>query len=52
MVATGNYLLQGLRDLQQQHPVIGDVRGHGLFLGFELVKNAESRAPNAEAAAY
>ena len=32
----GNYLLELLRDLKLRHPIIGDVRGRGLFLGFEL----------------
>jgi 4-aminobutyrate aminotransferase-like enzyme len=35
---TGNYLKTLLRQLQADHPIIGDVRGEGLFLGFELVK--------------
>jgi 4-aminobutyrate aminotransferase-like enzyme len=35
---TGNSLLKMLRELQGRHAVIGDVRGHGLFLGIELVK--------------
>ena len=34
---TGEYLSKGLIDLQQRHKVIGDVRGHGLFLGMELI---------------
>jgi 4-aminobutyrate aminotransferase-like enzyme len=34
---TGNYLMDQLRDLQKTHSVIGDVRGHGLFLGMELI---------------
>lgn len=48
----GDYLLKGLRSLQQQHPIIGDVRGHGLFLGFELVKNRESLEPATGQASY
>ena len=38
-LSTGNYLKSQLNKLQQQLPVIGDVRGQGLFLGFELVDN-------------
>lgn len=48
----GDILLKGLRDLQGLHPIIGDIRGHGLFLGFEMVKNQESKEPAAEACAY
>ncbi len=48
----GNYLLEGLRGLQQQYPIIGDVRGHGLFLGFELVTDRESLAPATGQASY
>ena len=32
-------------DLQQRHEVIGDVRGEGLLLGVELVKDRENREP-------
>jgi 4-aminobutyrate aminotransferase-like enzyme len=41
----GNYLLNGLRTLQQEYELIGDVRGHGLFLGLELVKNKTTLEP-------
>lgn len=41
----GNYLLHGLRKLMQKHSIIGDVRGHGLFIGVELVKNRNTLEP-------
>ncbi|MCG8416449.1 MAG: aminotransferase class III-fold pyridoxal phosphate-dependent enzyme [Proteobacteria bacterium] len=46
----GNHFMQGLRDLQIRHPGIGDVRGHGLFLGIEFVKDPASRTPDAKTA--
>ena len=32
----GDYFIGRLRDLQQRHPVIGEVRGRGLMIGMEL----------------
>ena len=42
---TGDYLLGRLRDLQQRHPLIGDVRGLGLMLGLETVRDRSTREP-------
>jgi 4-aminobutyrate aminotransferase-like enzyme len=44
---TGARLLAGLRELQRRHEPIGDVRGAGLFVGFELVRDRASRDPDA-----
>jgi taurine--2-oxoglutarate transaminase len=41
----GEYLLERAMELQEAHPCIGDVRGLGLFVGLELVKNRKTREP-------
>ncbi len=41
----GEYLLQKARELQDKHSCIGEVRGKGLFVGLELVKNRKTREP-------
>jgi 2,2-dialkylglycine decarboxylase (pyruvate) len=41
----GAYLRGRLEELQQRHEAIGDVRGLGLLLGVELVRDRASRAP-------
>ncbi len=48
----GAYLSGQLKDLAAQFPIIGDVRGPGLFLGIELVKDRGSLAPAASQTAY
>ena len=47
---TGNYLKAGLRSLMKEFPLIGDVRGPGLFIGFELVTDPDLRTPATEQA--
>ncbi|MEN8243741.1 MAG: aminotransferase class III-fold pyridoxal phosphate-dependent enzyme [Thermodesulfobacteriota bacterium] len=41
----GDYLLEKAMTLKEKHPSVGDVRGLGLFVGLELVKNKETREP-------
>ena len=41
----GKYLLNRAKELREKHPSIGDVRGLGLFVGLELVKNRSTREP-------
>jgi 4-aminobutyrate aminotransferase-like enzyme len=48
----GEHLLGALRDLQGRHALIGDVRGSGLFLGVELVRDRATLAPATDEAAY
>ena len=47
---TGAYLLRRLHDLSNDHEIIGDVRGLGLFIGIDLVRNRETLAPAAQEA--
>jgi 4-aminobutyrate aminotransferase-like enzyme len=41
----GEYLKMALRALAEQHELIGDIRGHGLFLGVELVADRQDKSP-------
>jgi 4-aminobutyrate aminotransferase-like enzyme len=44
--AVGRIMLDGMRSLAERFDCIGDVRGSGLFLGLEFVKDRSSRAPD------
>lgn len=46
----GDYWLKRLIDLQEDHPLIGDVRGVGLFIGIELVHDRVTKEPASEIA--
>src|SRR5579859_2560887 len=48
----GSHLLHELHSLMEKHPLIGDVRGLGLFVGIELVYDRETLAPAPEQASY
>ena len=48
--AVGKQLLGGLTALGSRYPILGQVRGRGLFLGFEMVRDPSSREPATEEA--
>jgi 4-aminobutyrate aminotransferase-like enzyme len=48
----GRHLLRGLNELMDRHPLIGDVRGRGLYAGIELVTNRETLKAATEDADY
>jgi 4-aminobutyrate aminotransferase-like enzyme len=48
----GNYLLERLRPFVDRYPLVGDVRGSGLFLGVELVRDRATLEPAAEEASF
>ena len=47
---TGERLIGGLRGLADRHEAIGDVRGMGLFIGIDLVRDRVTREPATELA--
>jgi len=51
VTAMGEYLMGRLNGLKDKHPIIGDVRGKGLFCGAELVADRETKEPVHESVA-
>lgn len=50
-LAVGDYLMDGLQALAEQQPLIGDLRGRGLFIGMDLVLDQDTREPASKMAA-
>ena len=48
----GEYFKSRLNDLKNKHTIIGDIRGNGLFLGVDLVKDRNTREPHTKAAEH
>ena len=41
---TGSYLMNAMKELGKEHSIIADVRGHGLFIGVEMMRDEETPA--------
>ena len=41
----GEHLIRGLKNIAENNSLIGDIRGSGLFLGIDIVRDRESREP-------
>ena len=51
-IDVGDYFLEALKKLAEKHEIIGDIRGRGMFIGIDLVKNRETREPHIKAAEH
>jgi len=51
-LVVGTHLLDRLRPFTERYPIVGDVRGSGLFIGVELVKDRETLEPAGREAAF
>ena len=51
-LVVGSHLLSGLKAQMDRHPLVGDVRGSGFFLGVELVRDRATLEPATEEASY
>ena len=41
----GQYIMDALEEIMPRHPSIGDIRGRGMFIGIELVKDKTTKEP-------
>uniref|UniRef100_U3KM93 5-phosphohydroxy-L-lysine phospho-lyase n=1 Tax=Oryctolagus cuniculus TaxID=9986 RepID=U3KM93_RABIT len=48
----GRFLMELLRQQKAKHAIIGDIRGAGLFIGVDLIKDKATRTPATEEADY
>jgi len=48
--ADGEYAMKRLNELAQKHDIIGEVRGKGLMIGIELVKDQRTKTPASQEA--
>ncbi|XP_050391966.1 ethanolamine-phosphate phospho-lyase isoform X1 [Patella vulgata] len=51
-VQVGQYFLDKLNNMKKTYTLIGDIRGHGMFVGIDLVNDRKTREPATEAAEY
>ncbi len=49
---TGAYLMEGLRELEKKHSIVGHIDNRGIYTGIELVNNRETKEPAVEASTY
>lgn len=45
----GKWFLKRMKRMQEEHPIIGDIKGKGFLLGIELVKDKQTKEPFNEA---
>jgi len=46
----GAHMMTRLKEMQEKYPIIGDVRGKGLMIGVEIVKDKKTKAPGSDEA--
>ncbi|MGC9016250.1 MAG: acetyl ornithine aminotransferase family protein [Conexivisphaera sp.] len=46
----GGHMMRRLEEIRERHEIVGDVRGKGLMIGVELVRDKSSKEPSPEAA--